>query len=86
MTTATTVMGLLPTAIGIGEGAELQVPLARAVLGGLALGTLVTLVFIPTLYVSVEGFRVRRRLPRAAEMPVPRPAPVAGGENGNHHP
>jgi HAE1 family hydrophobic/amphiphilic exporter-1 len=83
MTTATTVMGLLPTAIGIGEGAELQVPLARAVLGGLALGTLVTLVFIPTLYVSVEGFRARRRFPRAAEMPAPRPAPVAGGENGS---
>jgi HAE1 family hydrophobic/amphiphilic exporter-1 len=86
MTTATTVMGLLPTAIGIGEGAELQVPLARAVLGGLMLGTLVTLVFIPTLYVSVEGFRVRRRVPRAAEMPAARPAPVAGGENGHHHP
>jgi hypothetical protein len=59
------------------------VPLARAVLGGLALGTLVTLVFIPTLYVSVEGFRARRRFPRAAEMPAPRPAPVAGGENGS---
>ena len=82
MTTATTVMGLLPTAIGIGEGAELQVPLARAVLGGLALGTLVTLVFIPTLYVSVEEFRARRRAPRLAEVPAGRPAPVAGAENG----
>jgi HAE1 family hydrophobic/amphiphilic exporter-1 len=82
MTTTTTVMGLLPVAIGIGEGAELQVPLARAVLGGLALGTLVTLVFIPTLYVSVEEFRARRRAPRPAEAPAVRPAPVAGAENG----
>ena len=82
MTTATTVMGLLPTAIGIGEGAELQVPLARAVLGGLTLGTLVTLVFIPTLYVSVEEFRARRRAPRLAEVPAGQPAPVAGGANG----
>jgi HAE1 family hydrophobic/amphiphilic exporter-1 len=82
MTTATTMMGLLPTAIGIGEGAELQVPLARAVLGGLALGTLVTLVFIPTLYVSVEEFRARRRAPRPVEVPAGYPAPVAGAENG----
>jgi len=86
MTTATTVMGLLPTAIGIGEGAELQVPLARAVLGGLTLGTLVTLVFIPTLYVSVEEFRARRRVPRRAEVPAGRPAPVAGAENGEIRP
>ena len=85
MTTVTTVVGMLPIAIGIGEGAELQVPLARVVMGGLTLGTLVTLVFIPTLYVSVEEFRARRRVPRTAEMPAARPAPVAGGENGNHH-
>ncbi len=82
MTTATTIMGLLPVAIGIGEGAELQVPLARAVVGGLALGTLVTLVFIPTLYVTVEEFRERHATARAAGLALSRPAPVAGGENG----
>ncbi|HXF81194.1 MAG TPA: efflux RND transporter permease subunit, partial [bacterium] len=82
MTTVTTVAGLLPTAIGIGEGAELQVPLARAVLGGLLLGTMVTLVFIPTLYTAVESYRARRRTVGSPEGAVGRPAPVAGGENG----
>ena len=82
MTTVTTVMGLLPTAIGVGEGAELQVPLARAVVGGLLLGTMVTLVFIPTLYVTVEGYRARRAVP-VAEEHAARPVPVAGGENGD---
>src|SRR3990170_1023710 len=61
MTTLTTVLGLLPVAVGIGEGAELQAPLARSVLGGLAVSTLVTLIFIPTLYVTVEVLRERRR-------------------------
>ena len=82
MTTVTTVMGLLPTAIGVGEGAELQVPLARAVVGGLLLGTMVTLVFIPTLYVTVEGYRARRAAPAPEKRPV-HPVAVAGGENGD---
>ncbi|MDR7499049.1 MAG: efflux RND transporter permease subunit, partial [Armatimonadota bacterium] len=84
MTTVTTVMGLLPTAIGIGEGAELQVPLARAVIGGLLIGTMVTLVFIPTLYVSVEGYRARRKAPQTETAPVSAPAAVAGGQNGGN--
>jgi len=49
MTTLTTVLGLLPLAIGIGEGSEMQVPLARAVCGGLLSSTLITLVFIPVV-------------------------------------
>jgi HAE1 family hydrophobic/amphiphilic exporter-1 len=79
MTTATTVLGLLPVAIGIGEGAELQAPMARSVLGGLVLSTLVTLVFIPTLYVSVEEFRARRKVARAVPTVAARPLPVSGG-------
>jgi len=50
MTTVTTVLGLLPMAIGIGEGAELRTPMAITVIGGLLLGTLLTLVVIPTVY------------------------------------
>jgi hydrophobic/amphiphilic exporter-1 (mainly G- bacteria), HAE1 family len=50
MTTLTTILGLLPLALGIGEGAEAQAPLARAVVGGLAGSTLITLVLIPAVY------------------------------------
>lgn len=50
MTTLTTVLGLLPLALGIGEGAEAQAPMARAVIGGLASSTLITLVVIPVVY------------------------------------
>lgn len=50
MTTLTTMLGLTPLALGIGEGAEAQAPLARAVIGGLGVSTLVTLVLIPAVY------------------------------------
>jgi HAE1 family hydrophobic/amphiphilic exporter-1 len=50
MTTATTVLGLLPMALSWGEGAELRVPLAITVMGGLTVATLLTLVLIPILY------------------------------------
>jgi HAE1 family hydrophobic/amphiphilic exporter-1 len=50
MTTSTTIIGLLPLALGIGEGADAQAPLARAVVGGLAGSTLITLVLIPAVY------------------------------------
>ncbi len=50
MTTATTILGLLPLAFGVGEGAEAQAPLARAVIGGLTASTLITLVLIPVVY------------------------------------
>jgi HAE1 family hydrophobic/amphiphilic exporter-1 len=50
MTTGTTVLGLLPMALGIGEGAELRAPLAITVIGGLTGATLLTLVVIPVIY------------------------------------
>jgi HAE1 family hydrophobic/amphiphilic exporter-1 len=50
MTTLTTILGLLPLALGIGEGSDAQAPLARAVVGGLATSTLITLVLIPVVY------------------------------------
>ncbi|MDH3447808.1 MAG: efflux RND transporter permease subunit [Gammaproteobacteria bacterium] len=50
MTTLTTILALLPLALGIGEGADAQAPLARAVLGGLAASTLITLLLIPAVY------------------------------------
>jgi HAE1 family hydrophobic/amphiphilic exporter-1 len=54
MTTLTTVLGLLPLSFGFGAGAEIQASLARVVIGGLTASTLVTLVFIPVVYVSKE--------------------------------
>lgn len=50
MTTSTTVLGLLPMAIGLGEGAELRTPMALAVIGGLLVSTLLTLLIIPAVY------------------------------------
>jgi multidrug efflux pump subunit AcrB len=49
MTTLCTLFGLMPLALGLGAGAELQKPLAIAVIGGLSVSTVVTLVFVPTL-------------------------------------
>jgi HAE1 family hydrophobic/amphiphilic exporter-1 len=54
MTTLTTILGLVPMSLGIGEGAELQAPLARVVIGGLATSTLITLFFVPTVYTIFE--------------------------------
>jgi hydrophobic/amphiphilic exporter-1 (mainly G- bacteria), HAE1 family len=53
MTTTTTVLGLLPMALSWGEGAELRVPLAVTIIGGLLVSTLLTLVLIPVLYTLV---------------------------------
>jgi HAE1 family hydrophobic/amphiphilic exporter-1 len=62
MTTLTTILGLVPMSLGLGEGAELQAPLARVVIGGLAASTLVTLVLVPTVYTLFEeGFAGLRR-------------------------
>jgi len=55
MTTLCTLFGLLPLALGLGAGAELQRPLALAVIGGLALSTPVTLFLVPTLLVAIRG-------------------------------
>lgn len=54
MTTLTTILGLVPLALGIGEGAELQAPMAIVVIGGLTMGTILTLVFVPVLYSIFE--------------------------------
>jgi HAE1 family hydrophobic/amphiphilic exporter-1 len=54
MTTVTTVLGLVPMALGVGEGSELQAPLARVVIGGLLTSTLITLVVIPVVYSYFE--------------------------------
>ena len=58
MTSLCTALGLVPMALGIGEGAELQAPLARVVIGGLMTSTIITLVFVPAMYTLFEeGWR-----------------------------
>jgi hydrophobic/amphiphilic exporter-1 (mainly G- bacteria), HAE1 family len=58
MTASCTMLGLVPMSLGLGEGSELQVPLARVVIGGLLTSTLITLVFVPAMYTLFEeGWR-----------------------------
>jgi len=57
MTTSTTVLGLLPMAIGLGEGSELRTPMALTVIGGLIVSTVLTLVIIPTVYSVLDRGR-----------------------------
>ena len=59
MTTSTTVLGLMPMAIGFGEGAEIRAPMAITVIGGLIAGTVVTLVLVPLIYLTLESIMAR---------------------------
>jgi HAE1 family hydrophobic/amphiphilic exporter-1 len=68
MTTVTTVLGLTPMAFGLGRGADLRAPLAIAVIGGLLVATLLTLILIPVVYSLVEGFKVRVAGPSRASI------------------
>ena len=61
MTASTTVLGMLPLALGGGAGGEIQAALARAVIGGLTVSTLITLVVIPATYTGVHDLGVRLR-------------------------
>jgi len=63
MTTFCTLFGLLPLAFGLGAGAELQRPLALAVIGGLALSTPVTLLAVPGLYAAIKTYGQRMAAP-----------------------
>jgi hydrophobic/amphiphilic exporter-1 (mainly G- bacteria), HAE1 family len=58
MTTLTTLLGLMPLAIGFGEGAEVQAAMARVVIGGLLVSTLITLLFIPVLYTTFAEWQL----------------------------
>ncbi len=60
MTTIATILGLVPMALGIGEGSETNLPLARAVIGGLTISTLFTLFLVPALYTLLDRFAKRK--------------------------
>jgi multidrug efflux pump subunit AcrB len=55
MTASAMIAGMIPMALGVGEGAAQTAPLARAVVGGLALATVATLTALPAIYSIVQG-------------------------------
>ncbi|MGH7593203.1 MAG: efflux RND transporter permease subunit [Gemmatimonadales bacterium] len=93
MTTFALIAGMLPVALGLGEGADFNAPLGRAVIGGVITSTFLTLLVIPTFYEIIDGMRGRfaalvarafgRRsnwAPRTAEHEVPDVAMVPTGQ------
>jgi multidrug efflux pump subunit AcrB len=83
MTTTTTVLGMLPLALGLGEGSELMRPLAIAVCGGLTVSTLLTLLVVPCAYLVVHQVAATLRrwvvgAPRREPAPASGPAGSAG--------
>jgi len=61
MTAMTTIMAMIPLAVGLKEGSEAQAPMARAVIGGLVSSTLITLVLVPVVYSLFEGRRKKQK-------------------------
>ena len=55
MTSLTTILGLLPLALGLGQGAEIQAPMAVVVIGGLAFSTFLTLIILPSIYLVIDS-------------------------------
>ncbi|NLG17946.1 MAG: TolC family protein [Fibrobacter sp.] len=78
MTASTTTLGLLPLALGVGDGGEAQAPMARVVIGGLIASTLITLLLIPVIYSIVEEQIHRRRQKREKHDPASSKVPLAG--------
>jgi HAE1 family hydrophobic/amphiphilic exporter-1 len=80
MTTIALIAGMIPVALGRGEGADFRAPLGRAVIGGVITSTLLTLLVIPTVYEILDNFRewamqkIRRRVPGHHAQPAATPA------------
>jgi len=74
ITKLTTILGLLPMALGVGEGAEVRAPMAITVIGGVLLTTFLTLLVIPVVYSVLD----RKAFPREGAVPAAAQAPAAG--------
>ena len=87
MTSVATVAGAIPAAIGLGPGAETRAPMARGIIGGIMLSTLVTLILVPVFYVLVERLRGLSdsllRLPSAEHEPGSSRVPTDSIATGN---
>jgi multidrug efflux pump subunit AcrB len=71
MTALAMIIGMVPMALGAGEGGEQNAPLGRAVIGGLLLATVATLMFVPAVFSLLHGRRKRQQQP--------------SGESADHH-
>ncbi|HWH81994.1 MAG TPA: efflux RND transporter permease subunit, partial [Burkholderiaceae bacterium] len=78
MTALAMIIGMIPMALGLGEGAEQNAPLGRAVIGGLLFATVSTLLFVPVVFAGIHGRLVQRRAHRSLHVPThqpPHPSP-----------
>jgi multidrug efflux pump subunit AcrB len=66
MTALAMIIGMIPMAIGLGQGSEQNAPLGRTVIGGLLLATVSTLLFVPVLFASLHGWLDQRHAPKEA--------------------
>ena len=69
MTAMAMIIGMVPMALGLGEGGEQNAPLGRAVIGGLIFATVATLLFVPAVYSLIHGFR--KNPGQSAEIELP---------------
>jgi multidrug efflux pump subunit AcrB len=82
MTALAMIIGMIPMAIGIGDGSEQNAPLGRAVIGGLLFATVSTLFFVPVVFASFHSHLAKRRA--QAHRPDD-DSPAAGASLGPHH-
>jgi multidrug efflux pump subunit AcrB len=66
MTALAMIIGMMPMAIGLGEGGEQNAPLGRAVIGGLSFATFATLFFVPVVFSLIHGAREKKEQPAAS--------------------
>ena len=76
MTALAMIIGMIPMALGLGEGAEQNAPLGRAVIGGLLFATVSTLYFVPVVFASIHQGLLNRQAKKALK-----DAPTAAPEN-----
>jgi HAE1 family hydrophobic/amphiphilic exporter-1 len=78
MTTLALIAGMIPVALGLGEGADFRAPLGRAVIGGTITSTVLTLFVIPTVYEILDGWRTSLGARLRGRKPAPHPVPGLG--------
>ncbi len=81
MTTAAMIGGMLPLALGLGDGGEQQAPMGRAIIGGVVTSTLLTLVVVPVLYTWLDALHERRLRRNAARVASPVPPLPRGADD-----